>query len=157
MLDKKAIGKALLARGIRPLIKSKRQKMNPKAKVLWLDALYRKLYAQGRGTLCNIEDKMCCLGVLTDVGIRAGAVDVEWKPLNDLSLRWGIVEGPLYDVQVSYLAEPVQEWAQLEEDNPIIGERKNCNSWEILYASEANDDESLNFREIAYLIEHSFK
>jgi len=49
-------------------------KMNPEVKALWLEALRSGEYEQGVGHL-NQDGKLCCLGVLCEVAIRA-ALDV---------------------------------------------------------------------------------
>jgi hypothetical protein len=43
------------------------EKMNPRIKDLWIDALQSGHYEQGTGKLRNKWDEFCCLGVLCNI------------------------------------------------------------------------------------------
>jgi hypothetical protein len=44
--------------------------MRKKVKQLWVNALRSGKYEQGRKVLCSLDNKYCCLGVLTEVYIE---------------------------------------------------------------------------------------
>lgn len=49
--------------------------MNPEIKALWLAALRSGDYKQGQGVLRDGADNFCCLGVLTDLAVKAGVLE----------------------------------------------------------------------------------
>ena len=87
--------------------------MNKDAKALWLTALRSGEYEQSSGALKGVSEDgkvgYCCLGVLTDIAIKTGAVDGDWiyREATDshaYRLRGGRAEGTL-------LPWDVAEWA----------------------------------------------
>lgn len=97
--------------------------MDAKIKTDWVKALTSGYYKQTTGCLFNAdEDTFCCLGVLTDLAVKAGVFD--WNTLpEDGSGQVG-----LGDV----LPKRVQEWAGLDDgkgDNPEVElpcDHRNC-------------------------------
>lgn len=59
--------------------------MNPKIKELWLNALKSGHYQQGVGRLHNHKGKMCCLGVLCDLYIKAHPTQAAWVKAHTIS------------------------------------------------------------------------
>lgn len=47
-------------------------RMNPAIKARWVAALRSGEYEQGRGVLRSADNCFCCLGVLTDLAVKAG-------------------------------------------------------------------------------------
>lgn len=47
----------------------------------WLEALRSGEYKKGRGTLRNLKDEFCCLGVYCDILAKKGMG--EWNPMKD--------------------------------------------------------------------------
>ena len=85
--------------------------MNPEIKALWLTALRSGDYKQGQGVLRDGADNFCCLGVLTDLAVKAGV------------LEDGVVgEGGVYRYKGEFaitegtLIPSVAEWAGLYFD-----------------------------------------
>lgn len=107
--------------------------MNPEIKKLWVEALRSGEYTQSMGALCNLKNVgtesrdeyavkgYCCLGVLTDLAVKAGVVDWE-QPEDGLPLQ-GVrqtVEPGLEIVATALLPTKVADWAGLEQANPLV-------------------------------------
>lgn len=129
--------------------------MNEKAKALWLDALRSGEYGQFQGALKGVnedgEASYCCLGVLTDIAIKTGAVDGDWiyRELTDsyaYRRKGGCAEGAL-------LPWDVAEWAGLREDGSPL-EDFNLRGDSNLDLPARNDGGAL-FSEIADIIEEN--
>jgi hypothetical protein len=127
---------------------TRERRMNKEAKALWLTALRSGEYKQFHGALKGVKDTgevgHCCLGVLTDVAIKTGAVDGEWvyrehTGSHNYQRRWsGDTEGAL-------LPWDVRQWAELSEDgNPLDGYSLNLPSL---------NDSGMSFEGIANIIE----
>jgi hypothetical protein len=122
--------------------------MNPTVKKMWLDALRDGSYEQGAGHLSHIPAgsttrRFCCLGVLCDLGVKAGVV----KEIQDIDpdiMAYGQYQ------HTAELPEEVVEWSGLSTDNPAV---KFGVGREFL----ANlNDHGTPFTEIADLIEASY-
>jgi hypothetical protein len=92
--------------------------MNPEIKALWLAALRSGEYKQGTACLKNMHCEYCCLGVLTDLYIKA--TNGEW--IKHESQRYSLKgDGGLF-----YLADEVALWAGLTKEehesdfNPVV-------------------------------------
>lgn len=119
------------------------KKMNPKVKAKWVKALRSGEYVQGKGGLCipgKKHDTFCCLGVLTDLAVRAKVT--QWAP----DVPSGALPGQSY-YNAADLPDAVAAWAGLDRTVPIINPHLNLN------AIDANDDRAYSFEEIADLIE----
>jgi hypothetical protein len=106
--------------------------MNPDIKAQWVAALRSGEYIQGKGYLrrrIGTTDSYayCCLGVLTDLAIKAGVGSVS-----------------LYG---SYLSVSVRLWAGLPTCNPLVNSRPD----EVVLSIE--NDAGVPFSKIADLIE----
>jgi hypothetical protein len=125
--------------------------MDPTARDLWVAALRRiDEFPQAKGALRN-EDGYCCLGVLTEVAIKAGVV------MEVTVSDSGVYS---YDGECEHLPDKVVEWAGLGSENPVVnldnskveddpdeeGER------EVEFV-QMNDDFSWSFPRIADVIE----
>lgn len=97
--------------------------MDPVIRDLWTAALRSGDYRQGRKLLRH-AGRYCCLGVLTDLALKADAIP-EW-PAGELLLTMD-----------------VQRWARLRGPNPFLGESR---------AATLND-EGMSFADIADLID----
>jgi len=110
------------------------EKMNPEVKELWLAALRSGEYKQGRQRL-RTDDEFCCLGVLCDLAVKAGAVD-------------GFDDGGWY------LPDDVATWAGLEDAGSGVRIDEN---WALIDHNDGNDGppplKAKSFKQIANLIE----
>jgi hypothetical protein len=126
--------------------------MNPEIKTQWVNALRSGDYKQGRLKLTNVEGDektYCCLGVLCDLAVKAGAIP-EPTPLeedNEKFLRYGVDHE-----ESAFLPIEVIEWAGSPDThsfNSIPLEYKG----ETHNADYLNDITGLNFNELADLID----
>ena len=78
--------------------------MNADIKAQWTAALRSGEYVQGQNYL-NIDGKLCCLGVLCELAVKAEVISMDEG--------FGIV---FYDGKNDVLPTPVREWAGLPED-----------------------------------------
>lgn len=86
--------------------------MDPKIKAWWLEALRSGEYKQGTGYLRR-GDKFCCLGVLCNLAVEAGAPKVEEDLLPDKNVS-------TYSGAESVLPSSVMEWAGLKDSDPTL-------------------------------------
>jgi len=67
-------------------------RMNPEVKAQWIEALESGEYTQGRGALTKVgpdgSRSHCCLGVLTDLAVKAGKCEETGRDLLD-SIKYG--------------------------------------------------------------------
>lgn len=109
--------------------------MNKRIKKLWIKALRGGKYKQARGFLRRNGDaeRFCCLGVLCDLYRKeeGGAWSDHVFEANGL-------------YSSSVLPEPVHVWADLDDENPLLGRTA--------YATGLND-QGKNFNFIADRIE----
>lgn len=129
-------------------------KMNPEIRDLWCDALESGEYKQCASALTRIAgdgtESHCCLGVLTELGVKAGVT----KRLANLEAddEGNIVkydDGSLGG-QGYITPSPVMAWAGLTDSIPDV---KTPDGEYGL--SGLNDGEGLTFPEIAALIRKS--
>lgn len=125
--------------------------MNPEIKKLWVEALRSGEYRQGKGCL-RIKhhdggDNYCCLGVLSDLAVKAGVG------------KWGLVDGNGRRPHVGdgksndYLTDDVMRWAGLTHSNPpVVYNRIGHNTDRFL---SALNDNGVPFTDIADMIERS--
>lgn len=111
--------------------------MNPEIRAQWTDALRSGRYKQGNGYLHRGDDSYCCLGVLCDLAVKAGAITA---PAN-------LLDAWTYDGYPDYLPESVRDWAGLTSGNPVV--RRNGLA---MLLANVNDDD-VPFAEIADLID----
>jgi hypothetical protein len=112
--------------------------MKPEIKEQWVAALRSGEFKQGRGSLRK-GDLFCCLGVLTDLFVRA--TGAAW---NKIGGAMGIGE------EGACLPRLVMEWAGLDNPNPYILDQKG----RLLSAASLNDH-GATFAEIADAIERT--
>ena len=113
-------------------------KMNPEIKARWVAALRGGEYTQGKSSLRNKYDELCCLGVLCDLAGKDGLGE------------WTTQEGSVHlFFDGCYLALPqsVVDWAGLDSHNPTI-----YTTEEGVELSDYNDG-GLSFAALADLIE----
>lgn len=124
--------------------------MNPEVKEMWMNALNSEEYKQTGGTLKETRNGKvvgyCCLGVLCDLAIKAGAVEgLAWG-----ATAWGadgfhdILEtGEHGEVRRTAGMPPfsVYQWAGLDEDNAM-------------FLADLNDATRASFGTIAKVIGH---
>jgi hypothetical protein len=107
--------------------------MEAEIKALWIERLRSGQIQQGKNLLRDIDDRMCCLGVLCEIAVERGVI-----PPPEL-LRTARHSRFRYSGQHdTFLPRPVKEWAQLQ-----VSEQK--------YAT-LNDEMNQSFNEIAGFI-----
>jgi hypothetical protein len=119
--------------------------MNPEIKKQWVDALRSGEYEQGRGQLCDSDNKYCCLGVLSELAARAGVVEKVQTGIND-SYRYG--------GDASLMPGKVAEWA--EYDSAGIWGKLPAEARGVVPESDLvglNDSGNYTFEQIADVIE----
>jgi hypothetical protein len=116
--------------------------MNPEIRAQWCAALRSGDYQQARKALYDGEG-YCCLGVLCDLAVKAGAVaERVYTGTENEPGFWQ------YDGRGDYLPISVREWAGLDDGNPEVRTRTGLEPLGIL-----NDENGLTFAEIADLID----
>lgn len=117
--------------------------MKPEVRKEWCAALRSGEYEQTTGTLRRdtpTETRpagYCCMGVLTDLYVKAGGDEVFYPQHSDGTFTLNLWED-------GALSWPVMEWAGLEDSNPNFGGT---------YAAYHNDVARRSFAEIADLID----
>lgn len=136
--------------------------MNTEVKQQWVEALRSGQYEQGTGRLHRAENGVslfCCLGVLCDLAVKAGATrvgpvvkyDVDDKTPIYTDLYYGDEHAAGLGTITSFevLPDNVREWAGLDIHDPVlIYEDDSMTSM-----SSLNDNIGASFGEIADLIE----
>lgn len=150
--------------------------MHAERKQLWIDALRSGEYVQARGSFSvreeevddegsRLQQKDCCLSVLTRVAIANGLDTVRYVDYDDSALdptpqvlveagEWEPDAGDVAEVNDDGsawvwhtdgdLPEPVREWIDVPIQNPYLGG---------VTAIERNDSRLQSFEEIAEAIE----
>jgi hypothetical protein len=113
--------------------------MNPEIKAQWLGALRSGEYKQSKGYLRKVNDTFCCIGVLTDLAVKAGVIE-EGKLV---SYSESCYE---YAGNTGDTPAPVCEWSGLDQHT-----NRDVN----VYLMEMNDTHDKNFNEIADWIEEN--
>jgi hypothetical protein len=122
---------------LRPL-----DRMNPRARELWLAALRSDDYVQGKHhltTLINGVRRYCCLGVLCEVA-RLGGVPL--TVVDQGSVRF-------YDDEDNYPPPAVLRWAGLPDRNPAVDVGDTVR----VGLSLLNDERSYTLAQVADLVE----
>jgi hypothetical protein len=112
----------------------------------WVAALRSGEYRKGKGLLHakgEKRDKFCCLGVLCDLAVKAGAIDPP-LPVRIDELPSFYEYGGDYEV----LPDAVMDWAGLEDANPAYFIRDQKHS-----LGTDNDDRDYSLKRIADRIE----
>jgi len=113
--------------------------MNNAVKQSWLRALRSGDYHQGTGAL-KAGNKFCCLGVLCDLHRKKFGED--WV-------------GGQYEGTDSYLPPSVQEWAELDSENPLVCTTFDGEDGREVSLGELNDSGQADFEDIATVIEEN--
>ena len=122
--------------------------MNPEIKQQWVAALRSGEYRQGKHVLHNVdENTYCCLGVLCDLAVKAGviqlgAVDYNSEVDGDVQAYGGAGDK-------TTLPLSVQEWACLDDFNPDVIDNEGDES----SLAGLNDEKNYTFEQLADLIE----
>jgi hypothetical protein len=134
-------------------------KMNPEVKDLWVKALRSGEYSQAEGKLCyaSKEDgsrSFCCLGVLADLGVKAGVIP-DWVGDTPEASTLGIRLGGTANYSDLNGLIPLLEWAGLSAGNPVVGREldPDGDEYNSIEAIHANDEREWTFDQIADGIE----
>lgn len=87
--------------------------MNKRVKKLWIKALRSGEFEQATNTLREGSGKSaryCCLGVLCELHRRHSKEPGRWQ-------------GDMYCGEAATLAQEVQTWAKIDDDNPVVKSR----------------------------------
>lgn len=134
--------------------------MDVDVKAAWVKALESGEYAQGKKVLHNeTDDTYCCLGVLCDLAVRSGEVEVEatrsyrCSVYRDEDGRSVEIDSTMYnDAYFGSLPKVVMDWAGLDHD---LGRYVDSEGSDTTLAWQ-NDTEGKNFDEIAQIIKEHF-
>jgi hypothetical protein len=129
------------------------QLLDPEVKRLFLDALRSGEYEQGRLKLRTFDNKYCCLGVLTDLAVKAGVV--RWI---ESEYGWGIEEAlpnGTSHVNTTDLSDKVMRWAGLEVETCRSGNIFTGTNYQEDNLMHFNDQEDFNFAQIADVVEEN--
>lgn len=131
----------------------------------WVDALRSGEYVQGYGCLEYTEDdvrKNCCLGVATRVYMKENpeAIDTSTENGSVIDHRKAVgyktefhFTEPYESYEEDVLPPEVRDWYGLDRDNPKFPDEFGI---EARSAIHCNDEENMNFNEIADLIEKQY-
>lgn len=117
--------------------------MNEEIKKKWIAALTSGEYRKGKQALRD-DDKFCCLGVLCDLHSK------ENKGIK----RYKWTDCGIYLGESQFLPIEVMKWAELEEDEPRVGESRitSFNDGVKYYVTSDYKIRPHSFKEIAKLI-----
>lgn len=118
--------------------------MNPEIKKQWLEALRSGTYVQGRDRLRTVDNKFCCLGVLSDLAVEAGVGQWEGLYFHDDSDD----EDGYKDRSMANLTAGVIAWAGVPGEDPVIDSPSSRYS-----TAAGQNDRGASFEEIADMIE----
>lgn len=90
--------------------------MKPEIKQQWVEALESGEYRQGNGVLQTADDRYCCLGVLSDLAVKAGVIE-KFQATKDSPWEYGVT---VYDSNCAVLHDKVIGWAGLDSDIPYV-------------------------------------
>jgi hypothetical protein len=116
--------------------------MDKEIKDQWLEALRSGDYVQGY-TYLEYGGRYCCLGVLCELAVKAGVIEVIESKLEGNGTIYG------YANDTATLPEKVVEWANLPDANPVVGDQGQFHRT----LSQINDHRNHDFNAIATLIE----
>lgn len=142
--------------------------MKPAIKQLWIDALRSGDYRQGRGCL-SADGKFCCLGVLTDLAVKAGVVQIfDEDQIGRVSYR-SIGSNDVPEVGIYAIMPAVAEWAGIEAGDefpvmplprPFETPRMDADGFGVSVIRKSlvqlNDGARYDFNQIADVIEEQF-
>lgn len=126
--------------------------MDQDIKARWVAALRSGQYQQTEGYL-QTRDGFCCLGVLCEIAVQDGVIQSEVREVHEAHTNTqGIVTyGTEGNTMEAVLPSPVYDWARLDDSNPRV-----IYDGVSIPISDLNDDEKLNFDQIADVIEEQF-
>ncbi len=137
-------------------------KMVPEVKELWLNALRSGEYAQTKGYLCRTEPLVnketgdtvipvgyCCLGVLVDLGVKAGVQEAGTPSRDHMGYEDRGYQSDMPEIVV--LTTQVAKWAGLYGSGTLNKSVEGRSSLVGL-----NDDLGYTFEQIADVIEEQF-
>ena len=117
--------------------------MNKDIKKAWVAALRSGEYEQGKNYLHTSDDKFCCLGVLCDLAVKAGKVEMTPPHSTPAPVAYR------YNRSFAMPPSVVQEWAGLEDADPYV----DWSGGEGNYTLSSLNDLGTSFSDIADLIE----
>lgn len=124
--------------------------MNSQIKQKWIDSLRSGKYQQGQSKLYS-GDGFCCLGVLCDIYAKEVG-DKSWV-MKDPDYKFDAEKFDYwyFDDQSECLPECVQDWAELNEKDPVVTNRVVGEDYVTTLASL--NDRGVTFEDLADMIE----
>lgn len=133
--------------------------MNPEIKQQWIAALRSGEYKQGKRVLHNVdENTYCCLGVLCDLAVKAGAVEVkshEYNSSADGDITVYGADGDCNDKGGVILPDEVMTWAGIENSPIVYAVLVEGEEEEPKDLTELNDGYDWTFEQLADVIKQS--
>lgn len=129
------------------------QLLDPAVKQQFLEALRSGEYVQGRLQLRTYSNSYCCLGVLTDLAVKAGVV--RWV---ESEHGWGVQENlpnGTSQINTTDLSDKVMHWAGLEPETCRSGNIFTGTNYAEDNLMHFNDENNLSFEEIADIVEEN--
>jgi hypothetical protein len=129
------------------------QMLAPAVKSQFLEALRSGDYDQGNLQLRTYSDKFCCLGVLTDLAVKAGVV--RWV---ESEHGWGVRErlpNGTEQINTTDLSDKVMRWAGLEVETCRSGNIYTSTNYQEDNLMHFNDEKNLSFEQIADIVEEN--
>lgn len=135
-------------------------RMDADIKTAWVEALESGEYEQGKRVLHNMTDNtFCCLGVLCDLAVRSGEVDIPVKTQAEVLIefnddgeqRRGTV-GVFGDHSYTTLPPEVMTWAGIESDTGDYVTGTNNTVQSLTH----RNDSGTSFMDIATIIKEHF-
>ena len=132
--------------------------MRAEIKARWVERLRTTPAPQVRGHLGNVEGGRCCLGVLSDIAVEDGVIEVHplKRPAPCLGIEGMLVYGGGEEgtgSNTGVLPEAVRAWAGLSQVDPEVP-NPNLSS-ETTTLTILNDGLEMTFPEIADVIERN--
>jgi len=127
------------------------QMLAPAVKTQFLNALRSGDYDQGRLKLRDYTNRYCCLGVLTDLAVKAGVIS--WV---ESEYGWGVREklpNGTEQINTTDLSDKVMRWAGLEVETCRSGNIFTSTNYQEDNLMHFNDEKNLSFEQIADIVE----
>ena len=123
--------------------------MNSQIKQKWIDSLRSGKYQQGQSKLYS-SDGFCCLGVLCDIYAKEVG-DKSWV-MKDPDYKFDTEKFDYwyFDDQSECLPKCVQDWAELNENDPVVTNRI---VGEYITTLASMNDKGVTFEDLAEMIE----
>ena len=121
--------------------------MDLEIKKLWIKALRSGDYLQGYSYLQQEGNRFCCLGVLSDLGIKAGVIEESLQ--KNMCYAYGDQQA------VSKLCYEIKKWSGITFDYGDLEKKVTVHDSKC-YSLASLNDAGFTFQQIADVIEEQF-